>query len=84
MEVQGRNCVSLNFGEFSNSSSDLGSVYIIFLVHLSCFDECSAFVKQKKEKKKESFQQGSITNLLKGHFLSSTWEIQSFPCQWHK
>lgn len=51
MEVQGRNCVSPNFGEFSNSSSDLGSAYIIFLFPLSCFDECWAFVKQKKEKK---------------------------------
>lgn len=59
MEVQGRNCVSVNFGEFSNSSSDLGSVYIIFLVHLSCFDECWAFVKQKKEKKRKVFNKAA-------------------------
>lgn len=51
--------MSLNFGEFSNSSSDLGSVYIIFLVHPSCFDECSAFVKQKKEKKRKVFNKAA-------------------------
>lgn len=58
--------MSPNFGGFGNSSSELGSIYVIFGLHLSCFDGLGIFFKQKKEK---SIEPGSITNLLKGLFF---------------
>lgn len=49
--------MSPNFGEFGNSSSDLGSVYLGFGFHLSCFDECwvGFFLNKRKKKKKGKY-----------------------------
>lgn len=39
-----------HLGEFGNSGSELGSVYIRFWIYLSCFAECWGFSKENKGK----------------------------------